>query len=81
MKCPANSHYEVCADACSASCEGLTEIVKCSEGCTEGCECNAGFLFNGQTCVPEAQCGCYDNGRTYKVLFNTSVSAKPYHAQ
>ncbi|XP_010737445.2 IgGFc-binding protein [Larimichthys crocea] len=66
MKCPANSHYEVCADACSASCQGLTEIVQCSTSCTEGCECNDGFLFNGNTCVPETDCSCYDNGKTYK---------------
>uniref|UniRef100_A0A3Q1GW32 Fc gamma binding protein n=1 Tax=Acanthochromis polyacanthus TaxID=80966 RepID=A0A3Q1GW32_9TELE len=66
MKCPANSHYEVCAQACSASCPGLTEIVECPTSCTEGCECDAGFLFNGETCVKETECGCYDNGRSYK---------------
>ncbi|XP_070690944.1 IgGFc-binding protein [Pempheris klunzingeri] len=66
MKCPANSHYEVCADTCSASCPGLTEIVQCSTNCTEGCECDAGFLFNGQTCTKETECGCYENGKTYK---------------
>ncbi|XP_034029561.1 IgGFc-binding protein, partial [Thalassophryne amazonica] len=66
MKCPANSHYEVCADPCSTSCAGLTEIVQCSTSCTEGCECDAGFLFDGQTCVKETECGCYDNGKTYK---------------
>ncbi|XP_056237739.1 IgGFc-binding protein [Seriola aureovittata] len=66
MKCPANSHYEVCADACSASCPGLTEIVQCSTSCTEGCECDDGFLFNGQICVKETECGCYDNGKTYR---------------
>uniref|UniRef100_A0A665VU45 Fc fragment of IgG binding protein n=1 Tax=Echeneis naucrates TaxID=173247 RepID=A0A665VU45_ECHNA len=66
MKCPANSHYEVCADACSASCPGLTEIVQCSTSCTEGCECDDGFLFNGQICVKETECGCYDHGKTYR---------------
>ncbi|XP_071062157.1 IgGFc-binding protein [Pseudochaenichthys georgianus] len=66
MKCPANSHYEVCADACSASCADLTEIAQCSSSCTEGCECDAGFLFNGHACVQETECGCYDNGRSYK---------------
>ncbi|XP_039662365.1 IgGFc-binding protein-like isoform X2 [Perca fluviatilis] len=66
MKCPANSHYEVCADACSATCAGLTDIVQCSSSCIEGCECDAGFLFNGHACVQETGCGCYDNGRTYK---------------
>uniref|UniRef100_A0A667ZSL4 Fc gamma binding protein n=1 Tax=Myripristis murdjan TaxID=586833 RepID=A0A667ZSL4_9TELE len=68
MKCPANSHYEVCTDACASACPGLSEIVPCPERCTEGCECDTGFLFNGQTCVKESECGCYDNGRTYKVL-------------
>ncbi|XP_067094200.1 IgGFc-binding protein [Osmerus mordax] len=64
MKCPVNSHYEACADACSSACPSLTDVVKCSK-CSEGCECDAGFLFNGQTCVQQDRCGCYDNGRTY----------------
>nr|XP_040022015.1 IgGFc-binding protein isoform X1 [Gasterosteus aculeatus aculeatus] len=66
MKCPTNSHYEVCADACSASCPGLTEIVQCSTSCIEGCECDKGFFFDGHVCVQSTECGCYDNGRTYK---------------
>ncbi|XP_068180237.1 IgGFc-binding protein [Antennarius striatus] len=66
IKCPANSHYEVCADICSSSCEGLIDIVQCSTSCTEGCECNEGFVFNGQSCVQVHECGCYDGGRTFK---------------
>ncbi|KAM4568117.1 IgGFc-binding protein [Fundulus diaphanus] len=66
MKCFSNSHYEVCAETCSASCPGLTEIVECPTGCTEGCECDTGFLFNGQTCIKETECGCYEKGKTYK---------------
>ncbi|KAM9724184.1 IgGFc-binding protein isoform 1-T1 [Menidia menidia] len=66
MKCPANSHYEVCARACASSCPGLTDIVQCPSSCTEGCECDTGFLFNGQMCIEESACGCYENGRTYK---------------
>uniref|UniRef100_A0A3Q0SKX9 VWFD domain-containing protein n=1 Tax=Amphilophus citrinellus TaxID=61819 RepID=A0A3Q0SKX9_AMPCI len=69
MKCPINSHYEVCAQACSASCPGLTDIVKCSSNCVEGCECDTGFLFNGQMCVNETECGCYETGKTYKQIF------------
>uniref|UniRef100_A0A3Q3B389 VWFD domain-containing protein n=1 Tax=Kryptolebias marmoratus TaxID=37003 RepID=A0A3Q3B389_KRYMA len=69
MKCPSNSHYEVCAETCAAPCPGLMELVNCPTGCTEGCECDAGFLFNGQTCVKETECGCYDKGKTYKVQF------------
>ncbi|XP_054904027.1 IgGFc-binding protein [Poeciliopsis prolifica] len=66
MNCFSNSHYEMCAETCSTSCPGLTEIVECPTGCTEGCECDTGFLFNGQTCVNETECGCYENGKTYK---------------
>ncbi|KAK7886664.1 hypothetical protein WMY93_026285 [Mugilogobius chulae] len=79
MKCPANSHYEVCADSCSAACPGLTEIVECPTGCTEGCECDEGFMFNGQSCVKEAECGCYDQGKTYKpgeVVYNEDCTTK-----
>uniref|UniRef100_A0A3B3XU29 VWFD domain-containing protein n=1 Tax=Poecilia mexicana TaxID=48701 RepID=A0A3B3XU29_9TELE len=74
MKCFSNSHYELCAETCSTSCPGLTEIVECPTGCTEGCECDTGFLFNGQTCVNETECGCYENGKTYKVQFSNSFS-------
>lgn len=42
-----------------------------SNKCTEGCECDSGFLFNGQTCVSETECGCYENGKTYKVKFSS----------
>ncbi|KAJ8289756.1 hypothetical protein GJAV_G00004980 [Gymnothorax javanicus] len=66
MSCPSNSHYENCADACSNSCPGLTEIAQCPDTCTEGCDCNPGFLFNGETCIQADQCGCYDNGHSYK---------------
>ncbi|XP_069394027.1 IgGFc-binding protein isoform X1 [Paralichthys olivaceus] len=79
MKCPANSHYEVCAETCSDSCSGLTELVQCSTSCTEGCECNAGFLFNGQICVKETECGCYENGKTYKpgeVVYEEDCNSK-----
>uniref|UniRef100_A0AAY4AS27 VWFD domain-containing protein n=1 Tax=Denticeps clupeoides TaxID=299321 RepID=A0AAY4AS27_9TELE len=68
MACPANSHYELCANACDAPCTGLTELIQCSTTCTEGCTCDLGFLFNGQMCVQVEQCGCYDNGRVYKVI-------------
>uniref|UniRef100_A0A8C5DKG4 IgGFc-binding protein-like n=1 Tax=Gouania willdenowi TaxID=441366 RepID=A0A8C5DKG4_GOUWI len=66
MKCPANSHYEMCADPCSDSCPDLIDIVECPASCTEGCECNDGFIFNGQECIKEKDCGCYDNGKSYK---------------
>lgn len=69
MKCPENSHYEVCADNWALTCPGLTDIVPPTQECTEGCECNEGFLFDGEMCIKE-KCGCFDNGRSYKVKVN-----------
>ncbi|XP_075763600.1 IgGFc-binding protein-like [Pelodiscus sinensis] len=66
LNCPANSHYEVCADLCSATCAGVAGAAPCSETCAEGCQCDAGFLFDGQGCVAVDSCGCFEKGRYYK---------------
>lgn len=70
MKCPAKTHYEVCVDNWALACPGLTDIVLPANECTEGCECDDGFLFNGEKCIKEKDCGCFDNGRSYKVKVN-----------
>uniref|UniRef100_A0A8I4A110 VWFD domain-containing protein n=1 Tax=Callithrix jacchus TaxID=9483 RepID=A0A8I4A110_CALJA len=67
MKCPSNSHYELCADTCSLGCSALSAPPQCPDGCAEGCQCDSGFLYNGQACVPIGQCGCYHNGVYYEV--------------
>uniref|UniRef100_A0AAY5F3D3 VWFD domain-containing protein n=1 Tax=Electrophorus electricus TaxID=8005 RepID=A0AAY5F3D3_ELEEL len=70
LKCPANSHYEICAGSCDTPCPGLREIVSCNiQTCFEGCMCNAGFFTNGSGCVKADQCSCYENGLTYKVSY------------
>ncbi|KAK1804984.1 hypothetical protein P4O66_019146, partial [Electrophorus voltai] len=67
LKCPANSHYEICAGSCDTPCPGLTEIIKCNiQTCFEGCMCDSGFFNNGTGCVKADQCSCYENGLTYK---------------
>ncbi|XP_024077179.1 IgGFc-binding protein-like, partial [Terrapene carolina triunguis] len=64
VTCPANSHYEVCADLCTVACAG--NIMDCSETCAEGCQCDKGFFFDGQGCVTQESCGCFEQGRYYK---------------
>uniref|UniRef100_A0AAY5EX37 VWFD domain-containing protein n=1 Tax=Electrophorus electricus TaxID=8005 RepID=A0AAY5EX37_ELEEL len=56
LKCPANSHYEICAGSCDTPCPGLTELIKCNiQTCFEGCMCDAGFFNNGTGCVKADQ--------------------------
>ncbi|XP_014408997.2 IgGFc-binding protein [Camelus ferus] len=66
MQCPANSHYELCADTCSLGCSALSESPQCPDTCAEGCQCDSGFLNDGQACVPIQECGCYSNGIYYE---------------
>lgn len=67
MECPANSHYELCADTCSLSCSALSAAPQCPDRCAEGCQCDPGFLNDGQACVPIQECGCYHDGIYYEV--------------
>ncbi|XP_077193119.1 IgGFc-binding protein [Paroedura picta] len=74
LSCPANSHYEICADLCATSCAKITDPGTCPEICAEGCQCDDGFFFDGLNCVTVGHCGCFWNGRYYrpneKVLLN-----------
>ncbi|XP_049331877.1 IgGFc-binding protein-like [Astyanax mexicanus] len=68
LKCPANTHYEVCAQSCDTPCPGLTKIINCDvQICAEGCMCDSGFYNDGTGCVQADQCSCYENGHTYKI--------------
>ncbi|XP_026150201.1 uncharacterized protein LOC113122825 [Mastacembelus armatus] len=67
VKCPANSHYDICATACPATCQSLGPPQGCRGQCKEGCSCDEGSILSGDTCVPFSQCGCYENGKTYTV--------------
>ncbi|KAM5236357.1 IgGFc-binding protein [Ctenodactylus gundi] len=66
MKCPPNSHYDICADTCSLGCWALSTPIQCPDGCAEGCECDSGFLYNGKDCVPIQDCGCFHDGAYYE---------------
>uniref|UniRef100_A0A4W5L3C1 Si:dkey-65b12.6 n=1 Tax=Hucho hucho TaxID=62062 RepID=A0A4W5L3C1_9TELE len=65
LTCPANSHYELCADTCSSTCDSLSESPKCPL-CQEGCQCDDGFVFDGGKCVLLENCGCVVDGHYYK---------------
>ncbi|OCT71128.1 IgGFc-binding protein [Xenopus laevis] len=63
LSCPNHSHYEVCTHTCDSSCAAIAVSGSCSERCFEGCECDNGYMFDGQKCVPMEKCGCVYNGR------------------
>ncbi|XP_053123549.1 IgGFc-binding protein-like [Hemicordylus capensis] len=67
MKCPINSHYELCTTACPSTCREATRITQCPNNCAEGCQCNKGYFMASYHCVPDSQCRCFLKGTWYKV--------------
>ncbi|XP_071422998.1 IgGFc-binding protein-like [Pithys albifrons albifrons] len=65
LLCPPNSYYDPCMTGCPATCVDREAPQHCSKPCAEGCACTSGFLLSGDTCVPEAQCGCLFEGNYY----------------
>ncbi|XP_053307527.1 IgGFc-binding protein-like [Spea bombifrons] len=78
LSCPANSHYELCAKVCTATCPGIAMSIKCPSYCSEGCECESGYYNDGNRCVSKTKCGCFINGKYYqhsqKVISNDCKS-------
>ncbi|XP_078451893.1 IgGFc-binding protein-like isoform X2 [Lampetra planeri] len=68
LECPADSHYESCAPPCPATCSNVTLPGACQQPCGEGCVCDEGFVFSGDKCVPQDQCGCMDHNDLYHPL-------------
>ncbi|XP_066413022.1 IgGFc-binding protein-like [Molothrus aeneus] len=65
LQCPLNSYYDPCMTGCPATCVDQQAPQNCSKPCVEGCACSSGFLLSGDTCVPEANCGCHFEGNYY----------------
>ncbi|NXB69198.1 ZAN protein, partial [Struthidea cinerea] len=65
LQCPPNSYYDHCMTGCPATCADRQAPQNCSKPCVEGCACSSGFLLSGDTCVPEANCGCLFEGNYY----------------
>ncbi|KAL8220195.1 UNVERIFIED_CONTAM: hypothetical protein K2H54_040357 [Gekko kuhli] len=79
LTCPANSHYETCTMTCDSTCASLSTVAKCTRKCFEGCQCNDGYAFDGDTCVPLDRCGCVHNGLYFKAresLFSRNCTEK-----
>ncbi|CAH2318264.1 c-binding -like [Pelobates cultripes] len=74
LSCPTNSHYEICSMSCAKTCFDIAALTTCTDQCFEGCECNEGFLFDGDQCVPLDKCGCVFEGK-YLMDGESSVSA------
>ncbi|XP_072911798.1 IgGFc-binding protein-like [Hemitrygon akajei] len=67
LSCPANSHYELCANTCGTGCASTITSTPCDHHCSEGCQCDPGFALSGADCVPIESCGCVYHGRYLKV--------------
>uniref|UniRef100_UPI00358FE499 IgGFc-binding protein-like n=1 Tax=Myxine glutinosa TaxID=7769 RepID=UPI00358FE499 len=65
--CPENSVFKSCTSPCQASCGPTLSSVACQEHCLPGCDCNTGFVWNGDTCVPSSSCGCTRGSQYYQV--------------
>ncbi|XP_060132429.1 IgGFc-binding protein [Zootoca vivipara] len=74
LACPANSQYELCARSCDLTCAGLSAPTLCTKKCFEGCQCIAGFVSDGETCVPMERCGCVHDG--YYIKAEESIISK-----
>ncbi|NXX56650.1 FCGBP protein, partial [Scopus umbretta] len=67
LSCPPDSHYELCTHTCDHTCASISAGTPCTSKCFEGCQCDEGFLFNGDECVPTGSCGCLYHGRYFQI--------------
>ncbi|KAI3384806.1 hypothetical protein SNEBB_006344 [Seison nebaliae] len=71
MQCDGGSIHKVCGSTCSTStCQELSDKQNrnCTDTeCVEGCFCPKDQYFNQNgICVPETECGCYYEGKSYR---------------
>ncbi|KPP67350.1 zonadhesin-like [Scleropages formosus] len=65
LRCPPNSHYEVCVPACPPSCANPSPG-QCNSSCAEGCVCDPGYVYSSGLCVKRETCGCQYSGQYYQ---------------
>uniref|UniRef100_A0A803JYM7 Zonadhesin n=1 Tax=Xenopus tropicalis TaxID=8364 RepID=A0A803JYM7_XENTR len=67
LKCPPNSHYELCGTGCQSTCISKEAPSNCSRPCAEGCFCDPGYVLYDTKCVPKDKCGCWQDDKYYPV--------------
>ncbi|XP_077193125.1 IgGFc-binding protein-like isoform X2 [Paroedura picta] len=63
--CPANSHYETCGSACSATCSDPSAPSTCKLPCVETCQCDDGYVLHNNQCIPIESCACVSGSRRH----------------
>ncbi|NXV90820.1 FCGBP protein, partial [Calonectris borealis] len=64
--CPKNSNYTACGTACPTTCNDGAMPADCdASACVETCECQEGFVFDANECIPRDECGCVFEGRLH----------------
>ncbi|XP_014747011.1 PREDICTED: mucin-5AC-like isoform X3 [Sturnus vulgaris] len=66
--CPYNMQYQECNSPCADTCTNPERSLFCEEHCIDGCFCPPGTVFddiNNSGCIPQQQCSCIYNGKTY----------------
>ncbi|KAF1482670.1 IgGFc-binding protein, partial [Eudyptula minor novaehollandiae] len=66
LSCPKNSNYTMCGTACPTTCNDRAMPADCdASACVETCECQEGFVFDANECIPQDECGCVFEGRLH----------------
>ncbi|NXU24505.1 FCGBP protein, partial [Thalassarche chlororhynchos] len=66
LSCPKNSNYTACGTACPTTCNNGAMPADChASACVETCECQEGFVFDANECIPQDECGCVFEGRLH----------------
>ncbi|NXL54621.1 FCGBP protein, partial [Podilymbus podiceps] len=66
LSCPKNSNYTACGTPCPTTCNSGAMPAACDTStCVETCQCQEGFVFGANECIPQDECGCTFEGRLH----------------
>ncbi|MCP3668182.1 MAG: hypothetical protein GY696_37795 [Gammaproteobacteria bacterium] len=71
--CPPGRHYEPCADVIPPSCDNPEPVQP--DYCEEDCVCDGEDMVEDKdgSCIPLAECGCFDEEKVYRSVSRTSI--------